>query len=441
MARSRLVRIVLATVLVVSLTAGIAVVAHPMWRNAHRIHLLAYFDNSNGVFVGDEVRILGVPVGAIDKIEPQPMRVKVSFWVDDKYRVPANASAAILAPTLVTARAIQLTPVYSAGPTLADGAVIPQDRTAVPVEWDELRKQLEKLTATLQPTEPDGVSTLGAFINTAAGNLRGEGANIRETLVKLSQAFSTLGDHSADISGTVKNLSVLVSALQSSSELLRQLNRNFASLTALLANDPDEIGQAVHDLNTAVGDVRGFVADTRETIGTTSDKAAGITQALVDSLDDIKQYLHILPTYAQNASNTYQPAQAAQTAALAVNNFANPVQFVCGAIQAASRLGAEQSAKLCVQYLAPIVKNRQYNFLPIGQNFLVGAQARPNEITYSEDWMRPDYVPPRAALPDPASPSTPAPGAPGPPLPAASPVPADPAAGLTGLMVPPGSGS
>ena len=70
------------------------------------------------------------------------------------------------------------------------------------------------------------------------------------------------------------------------------------------------------------------------------------------------------------------------------------MSFICGAIQAASRLGAEQSAKLCAQYLAPIVKNRQYNFLPLGQNLFVGAQARPNEITYSEDWMRPDYIPP-----------------------------------------------
>ena len=66
---------------------------------------------------------------------------------------------------------------------------------------------------------------------------------------------------------------------------------------------------------------------------------------------------------------------------------------------AASRRGAEQSAKLCAQYLAPIVKNRQYNFPPIGENLLVGAQARPNEVTYSEDRMRPDYIPPAAGLP------------------------------------------
>jgi phospholipid/cholesterol/gamma-HCH transport system substrate-binding protein len=77
-------------------------------------------------------------------------------------------------------------------------------------------------------------------------------------------------------------------------------------------------------------------------------------------------------------------------------------------VQAASRLRAEQAAKLCVQYLAPIVKNRQYNFPPIGTTIgptapipVVGAKARPNEIAYSEDWMRPDYVgtDPAAGLP------------------------------------------
>ena len=97
----------------------------------------AYFDNSNGIFVGDDVRILGVPVGRIEKIEPQPERVKISFWYDGKYKVPADAKAAILSPTLVTSRAIQLTPVYTGGPAMDDGAVIPQERTAVPVEWDD----------------------------------------------------------------------------------------------------------------------------------------------------------------------------------------------------------------------------------------------------------------------------------------------------------------
>ena len=108
-----------------------------------RTTVVGYFANSNGVFPGDDVRILGVPVGKVEKIEPQPERVKIRFWVERKFKVPADVNAVILSPQLVTGRAIQLTPAYTGGPTLQDGAVIPQDRTAVPVEWDDFRDQLQ----------------------------------------------------------------------------------------------------------------------------------------------------------------------------------------------------------------------------------------------------------------------------------------------------------
>jgi phospholipid/cholesterol/gamma-HCH transport system substrate-binding protein len=106
-------------------------------------------------------------------------------------------------------------------------------------------------------------------------------------------------------------------------------------------------------------------------------------------------------------------------------------------------LGAEQSAKLCVQYLAPIIKNRQYNFLPLAQNIFVGESTRPNELTYSEDWLRPDYIPPHpppGGTPPAVDGSAPPPP-PGPPLPAEAPIATNPADGLVGMMVPPGAGS
>jgi phospholipid/cholesterol/gamma-HCH transport system substrate-binding protein len=419
----------------------------------NRTNVVAYFENSNGIYVGDDVRILGVDVGRITEIEPQPEQVKISFWYDSKYKVPADAKAAILSPTVVTARAIQLTPAYTTGPVMKDQAVIPRDRTAVPVEWDEVRQQLATLADTLQPTEPGEVSPLGSLINTTADNLRGEGANIRDTVIKLSQAVTTLGDHSTDIFSTVKNLAILVSALQDSTDVMRQLNQNLASVTGLLANDPGEVATAVSDLNNVVGEVQTFVADNREALGTTSDKLAGVSQALTDSLADVKQFLHVTPNTLQNYVNIWQPAQGAFSSVPMLNNFANPVSFLCGAVQAASRLGAEESAKLCVQYLAPIIKNRQYNFLPVMQNVFVGATTRPNELTYSEDWLRPDYIPPQPVWPPPAeAPPAPAPpgpplaaeaGAPwpappGPPLAAEAVVATSPADGIHGMMVPPG---
>jgi phospholipid/cholesterol/gamma-HCH transport system substrate-binding protein len=453
---SRKSKLGLAALLVMCLLAAIGVVA---WQRTGfgRTEITAYFDNSNGIYEGDDVLIVGVPVGKIDKIEPEPRHAKITFHIDDKYKVPENANALIINPTLVTARAIQLTPAYTSGPELKSGAVIPRERTAVPIEFDDLRKQLEKLTQTLQPTQPGGVSTLGEFVNTAADNLRGQGANIRQTLIGLSQALSTLGDHSNDIFGTLNNLSVLVTALRSSTDLMRQLNVNLSSVTGLLSNDSNEIGDAVKDLNAVLGDVQSFVAENREPLGIASDKLASISTALVQSLEDIKQTLHVAPTAFQNFSNIYEPAAAAFTGALAPNMFENPLQFICSAIQAASRMGGEQSAKLCVQYLAPIVKNRQLNFFPIGGNPIVGAQARPNEVTFSEDWLRPLSEPGRVRDfyegPLPANqPPPPPPGAAPPapvdqaPLAAEAPLPTgatptDPGAGLTGIMVPPGGGS
>jgi len=448
---ARNARAALSLVLAIVLAGGVTLVLLRPGGTA-RTTIVGYFQNTNGLFRGDDVRILGVTVGKIDKIEPEPSRAKVTFWVDGKYQVPAEAKAVIMSPSLVTARTIQLVPAYGGGPTMANDAVIPIERTAVPVEWDDFRDQLEKLTATLQPTQPGGTSTFGAFINTTADNLRGQGATLRDTVIKLSQAFSALGDHSDDIFTTIRNLSVFVSALQSSAQLLTELNGNVAAVTGLIANGPTEIGDAVKDLNTAIIDVNGFVAENRDPVGTTAERLASITSAVNASVDDLKQALHIAPSAFANVLNIYQPAQGAVVGALAVGNFANPISFLCGAIQAASRLGAEQSAKLCVQYLAPIIKNRQYNFPPIGITPFVGAQARPNEITYSEDWLRPDYVPPTDVPPTDAAngaPSTdtaPLPAEapspleqPAPPPPAES-VSTDPTAGLPGMMVP-GGGS
>ncbi len=408
--RLPLARIGLALLLIGVLIGGCVLVRSA--ESAGRTHIVGYFDNSNGLFAGDEVRILGVTVGEIVSIEPQPQRAKIHFWVDSRYPVPADVNAVILSPSLVTARAIQLTPAYTEGPKMPDQAVIPRERTAVPIEWDEFRDQLERMTELLAPTEPGDTSTLGTFINTAADNLRGRGADIRQAVMEMSQTVAALGDHSGDLFGTVRNLALLTSALQGSTDIMQSLNHNLASVTGRLAGGDGAVGAAVADLSEVVSEVRTFVADNKETVGVTTDKLAAVSTTLTESLDDIKQTLHLAPTAAQNFINIYQPAQGTLTGALAVGNFADPITFICGAVQAASRLGSEQAAKLCVQYLAPIVKNRQYNFPPLGLNPFVGASARPNEVTYSEDWMRPDYVPP-------------------PPLQST-----DPAAGLPGLMVP-----
>src|SRR6202047_1559113 len=72
--------------------------------------VVAYFPETNALYAGDKVVIMGIRVGAIDKIEPFGDKMKVTFHYANKYKVPANAQAMILNPTLVASRSILLEP-------------------------------------------------------------------------------------------------------------------------------------------------------------------------------------------------------------------------------------------------------------------------------------------------------------------------------------------
>ncbi len=92
----------------------------------------AYFTEVNGLYAGDPVKVIGVDVGSVASITPRSDDVKVEFHVDRDVKVPANASAVIVAQSLVSGRFIQLNPVFDTGPEMTAGSSIPMDRTAVP---------------------------------------------------------------------------------------------------------------------------------------------------------------------------------------------------------------------------------------------------------------------------------------------------------------------
>ena len=89
-----------------------------------KIEVTAYFEDSAGLFVGNDVGILGVAVGKITDIEPDGDRVKVTMEIDADRAVPADAGAVVVARSVATDRYVELTPVYDGGPKLADGAEI-----------------------------------------------------------------------------------------------------------------------------------------------------------------------------------------------------------------------------------------------------------------------------------------------------------------------------
>jgi phospholipid/cholesterol/gamma-HCH transport system substrate-binding protein len=175
-----------ALAMVLALTALFA--GAQLYRKLTNTSVVAYFSETLALYPGDKVQIMGVRVGSIDKIEPTGDKMRVTFHYSNKYKVPANATVSILNPSLVASRTIQLSPPYTGGPVLKDGAVIPIERTQVPVEWDQLRDSINGILRQLGPTAQQPKGPFGDVIESAADSLAGKGKQVSETLNSLSRS-------------------------------------------------------------------------------------------------------------------------------------------------------------------------------------------------------------------------------------------------------------
>ncbi|KUH82866.1 MULTISPECIES: virulence factor Mce family protein [unclassified Mycobacterium] len=353
--------------------------------------VVAYFTEANALYAGDKVQIMGVRVGSIDKIEPAGDRMKVTFHYSNKYKVPADASVAIVNPSLVASRVIELTPPYRGGPVLADNAVIPLERTQVPVEWDNLRDRIANTLDKLGPTPDQPKGPFGDVIESLADGLAGKGNQINTTLTSLSDALTALNKGRGDFFAVLRSLALFVNAMHQNHERFTQLNTDLAQFTTLFTNTGQELADATQQFDSLIAAARKFFDDNAEVLTHDVNNLEQVTTAVVqpDRLDGLETALHIFPTMAANFQNIYQPAHGGVVGLPALLNFANPLQLICSAIQAGSRLGYQESAELCAQYLAPILDAIKFNYPPFGVNLVSTAAALPKHIAYSEERLRP----------------------------------------------------
>ncbi len=352
--------------------------------------VVAYFPAANALYAGDKVQIMGLRVGAIDKIEPVGDKMKVTFHYENKYKVPANASAVILNPTLVASRAIQLEPAYKGGAVMADNAVIPEERTQVPVEWDQLRNSITNIISKLGPTPEQPQGPFGEVIESFADGLAGKGKQINTTLNSLSRALTALNQGRGDFFAVVRSLALFVNALHQDDAQFVALNQNLADFTTRLAHSDTDLANSLQQFDGLLSTIRPWLNQNRGVLTQDINNLEEVTNAILqpDSLNGLETALHVTPTAAANINQIYHPAHGSVVAIPAIT-FSNPLQFICSSIQAGSRLGYQESAELCAQYLSPILDAIKFNYLPFGLNLFSTAETLPKEVAYSEDRLHP----------------------------------------------------
>jgi phospholipid/cholesterol/gamma-HCH transport system substrate-binding protein len=259
----------LAVGLLVLLAAAIVAYAgfskHVPFTHGFRVH--AVFENANNVRPNSPVRIAGVNVGTVKKVEAYKGgdgNASVVTMEIDKAGLPIHKDATLKVRPRIFLEGnefVDLSPGTPAAPTIDDGDTLPMTQTSAPVQFDQIltalqsdtREDLKQLlegygtALTYEPTAADDLTqdrdvkgetaarSLNDSIDDAPGALRN--ASI------VNHAFLGLQQH--DLSGLVDNTGKVTKALARNEQSLKDFVTNFNTTMAALASRQSDLKQSI----------------------------------------------------------------------------------------------------------------------------------------------------------------------------------------------------
>lgn len=255
----------------------------------------AHFPQSIGIFQGSDVTIMGVPVGRVTKITPDGNSVRVEMTYSSEYKLPADVKAAIITPTLVADRFVQLVPAYSGGAALPDGGDIPLDRSVVPVEMDQIYRSLDEITTSLGPNGVNKNGALGKVLKTTANALQGNGAVGHDAIANLAAAARTLGDNSPEMFATIESLASITDTLGKNDKDVSRFMSDLAKVSDDLSGESDELQDALEAIARAVSTTQSFIRDNREPLTADLDRLGHLLTVVASHRKSLRTTLDVAP--------------------------------------------------------------------------------------------------------------------------------------------------
>ncbi len=258
--------------------------------------IVADFKVANSLYVGNEVRIIGVPVGRIEEVVPQGDHVRVTLTYDGDVKLPADAKAVVVSPSIVGDRFVQLGPAYKGGPVLPDNARLGIDRTAVPVELDDIFKSIDNLALALGPEGANKDGSLSRLVNTTAKQFDGQGEQFAKTLENFSKLSTTLDNNDEELFASVREIDDFVTLLRRNDDDVRDFFDSTADVSEVLADERDELADTIEALSEALIEVRDFVRENRTAIRGNVDNLERLAAILANRSEQIDHLMAEAPT-------------------------------------------------------------------------------------------------------------------------------------------------
>ncbi|OBI95800.1 MCE family protein [Mycobacterium asiaticum] len=299
-------RIIAVVAIVASVVTAIGV---GWWYLAGRkdpITITAQFDSASGLYEGNVVAVLGMPVGKVVHIRPKGGYVEVQFTVDRDVKVPADVQAVTVSTSILTDRQIELTPPYRGGPTLANHDTIGLTRTKTPVEFSRVLAVLDRVTKSLEG-DGHGAGPIADVLNGGTEVVNGNGAKIKGALDELSRALRLSSDGGAgtraQITTIIKNMSSLFAAAADNDGKLREFASTIHQVSQILADEDIGTGSTGRKLDQLVQRAGDLLDANRDVIRQALLNGNTVAKTLVDHRRDLAETLDLAPLLADNAYN------------------------------------------------------------------------------------------------------------------------------------------
>lgn len=253
----------------------------------------AVFTDVTGMAKGDDVRIAGVAVGSVKKVEIIDRdKALVTFGVETDVPLTANTNATIKFRNLVGQRYIALTQGSEGAKTLLKpGSTIPPERTQEALDLNVLLNGFKPVFQALSPEDTN------KFAYEIVQTLQGESGNVQNLLARTSSLTNTLAGRDQLIGDVIANLSQVLDTVGSRDQELTETIDTLQQFVTGLKDDRNAILDSVDSISDLTDETADLLVQGRPALTEDIKQLRSLTKNLSSkrNLKTVSSSLQILP--------------------------------------------------------------------------------------------------------------------------------------------------
>jgi phospholipid/cholesterol/gamma-HCH transport system substrate-binding protein len=228
-------------------------------------HFKAAFSEAGGLLQGDDVRIAGVKVGKVEKVDLAGSHVLVEFRITEPVKFGPQTGASVRMKTLLGQKYLALEP--SGGGQMKEGTQIPLERTvssydivnaftdlattSEEIDTDQLAKSLTTLATEFKDSPPDVKAALDG-LSRLSNTIASRDDELRQLLASANNVSGTIAQRNKAVESIIKNADLLMVELDARRDAIHTLFTNTSAMaqqiTGLVRDNRTELKPALDQL-------------------------------------------------------------------------------------------------------------------------------------------------------------------------------------------------